>query len=267
MTPDAPQLAGLLLVDKPADKRVSSARVVAAVKRRVIAGGAPKSVKVGHAGTLDPLASGLLIILVGRGATRMCDRLMADEKEYETRIDLGHSSQTEDYEGPLEENPPPESVPARGEVDRVLTGFTGTVMQRPPAFSAMKVDGQRAYAQARKGNLVELAARPVVIHAIDVLAYAYPMLDLRIRCGKGTYVRSLARDIGLALTGHAACLASLRRTAIGEYRIERSTRLDDLPERLGPSDLLPVPAVTPDATELRSPPPHQPPHHSPPPTN
>jgi tRNA pseudouridine55 synthase len=237
----ASQIAGLLLVDKPADVRVSSARVVAAVKRRVIAGGAPKSVRVGHAGTLDPLATGLLIIMVGRAATRMCDKLMADEREYETRIDLAHSSQTEDYEGPLEPNPAPAVVPTRADVDRVLATFLGMIQQRPPAFSAMKVDGQRAYAEARKGNLIELAARPVIIHAIDVLAYEYPMLDLRIHCGKGTYIRSMARDIGLALTGHAGCLASLRRTAIGEYRIEKSIRLDDLPERLVQNDLLPVP--------------------------
>lgn len=236
------QPAGLLLIDKPADVRVSSARVVAAVKRRVIAGGAPRGVKVGHAGTLDPLATGLLILLVGRAATRMCDRLMADEKEYETRIDLAHASQTDDYEGPLEPNPAPALMPTRADVERALAAFRGIIQQRPPAFSAMKVDGQRAYAQARKGNLIELAARPVVIHAIDVLAYEYPMLDLRIRCGKGTYIRSMARDIGLALTGHAACLASLRRTAIGEYRVENATALDALPEKLVQNDLLPVPS-------------------------
>lgn len=249
-----PGLAGLMLIDKPADKRVSSARVVAAVKRRVIAGGAPKGVKVGHAGTLDPLASGLLIVLVGRGATRMCDKLMADEKEYETRIDLGHASATDDYEGPLEANPAPATLPTAVDVERVLGGFRGVIRQRPPAFSAMKVDGQRAYAQARKGNLIELAARPVVIHAIEVLGFSFPMLDLRIRCGKGTYIRSMARDIGLALTGNAGCLAGLRRTAIGEYRIERAVRLEDLPERIGLGDLLPVPEVRADAQGEDGPP-------------
>ena len=249
------QIAGLMLIDKPGDVRVSSARVVAAVKRRVIAGGAPKSVRVGHAGTLDPLATGLLIILVGRAATRMSDKLMADEKEYETRIDLAHSSQTEDYEGPLEPNPAPASTPTRADVDRVLTGFRGVIQQRPPAFSAMKVDGQRAYAEARKGNLIELAERPVIIHAIDVMGYAYPFLDLRIHCGKGTYIRSMGRDIGLALSGHAGCLANLRRTAIGAYRIEKSVRLDDLPDRLVQADLLPVPEINP----LPPPPPPFPP--------
>lgn len=235
---------GLMLIDKPADQRVSSARVVAAVKRRVIAGGAAKGVKVGHAGTLDPLASGLLIVLVGRNATRLCDRLMADEKEYETRLDLAHASATDDYEGPLAANPPPTSIPTRADVDRVLGAFRGVIQQRPPVFSAMKVDGQRAYAQARKGREVSLAARPVIVHAIDVLSYEYPMLELRIRCGKGTYIRSMARDIGLALTGHAACLAALRRTAIGEYRIDRAVRLADLPDRLVQADLLPVPLIS-----------------------
>lgn len=249
-----PPIAGLMLIDKPADVRVSSARVVAAVKRRVIAGGAPKSVRVGHAGTLDPLATGLLIILVGRAATRMCDKLMADEKEYETRVDLAHASQTDDYEGPLEPNPPPPSPPTRADVDRALLSFMGKVMQRPPAFSAMKVDGQRAYAQARKGNLIELAPRPVLIHAIDVLAYEFPFLDLRIRCGKGTYIRSLARDIGLSLTGHAGCLANLRRTAIGAYRVHNAMCLDDLPDRITQAELSPVPEIIPDGTEAPPPP-------------
>lgn len=248
------QIAGLMLIDKPADVRVSSARVVAAVKRRVIAGGAPKSVRVGHAGTLDPLATGLLIILVGRAATRMSDKLMADEKEYETRIDLAHSSQTEDYEGPLVPNPVPATVPTRADVERVLGSFRGIIQQRPPAFSAMKIDGQRAYAQARKGNFIELESRPVIIHAIHVLGYAYPFLDLRIHCGKGTYIRSMGRDIGLALTGHAGCLANLRRTAIGAYRIERAVRLDDLPERLTQTDLLPVPEVIAESPGAPEPP-------------
>lgn len=234
---------GVLLVDKPAEQRVSSARVVAAVKRRLIAAGAPKRIKVGHAGTLDPLASGLLIVLVGRGATRMCGQLMADEKEYETRIDLGKSSATDDYEGPLEANPVPAALPERADIDRALAGFVGTIMQRPPTFSAMKVDGQRAYAEARKGNLVELAARPVVVHEITVLGYGFPFLDLRIRCGKGTYIRSMARDIGMTITGHAGCLAALRRTAIGAFRVDGAVRLDALPDRLTQADLMPVPAV------------------------
>lgn len=244
MTAQGPGPVGLLLVDKPADARVSSARVVAAVKRRLIAAGAPRRVKVGHAGTLDPLASGLLIVLVGRGATRLCGELMAGEKEYEARVDLSHASATDDYEGPLLANPALPSEPTRADVDRVLSGFVGTIMQRPPAFSAMKVGGKRAYAEARRGREVELAARPVVVHAIETIGYKHPMLDVRIRCGKGTYIRSMARDIGVALTGNAACLAALRRTAVGPYRVERATRLDALPERLTQADLLPVPTVS-----------------------
>ena len=243
MSEAGPSPVGLLLVDKPADARTSSARVVAAVKRRLIAAGAPKRIKVGHAGTLDPMASGLLIVLVGRGATRLCADLMSGEKEYEARVDLSHASATDDYEGPLESNPRLESKPTRADVDLVLAGFVGTIMQRPPAFSAIKVDGKRAYAEARRGNTVELAARPVIVRSIDVLEYQYPMIDVRIRCGKGTYIRSMARDIGLALTGRAACLAALRRIAVGVYRVEKAVRLDALPDRLNQPDLLPVPAL------------------------
>lgn len=244
MSEAGPSPVGLLLVDKPADARTSSARVVAAVKRRLIAAGAPKRIKVGHAGTLDPLASGLLIVLVGRGATRLCAGLMSGEKEYEARVDLSHASVTDDLEGPLEANPQPESEPTRADVDRVLAGFVGTIMQRPPVFSAMKIDGKRAYAEARRGNTVELAARPVAVRSIDVLDYQYPMIDVRIRCGKGTYIRSMARDIGLALTGRAGCLAALRRTAVGVYRVEKAVRLDALPDQLRQPGLLPVPALS-----------------------
>ncbi|MBX3401930.1 MAG: tRNA pseudouridine(55) synthase TruB [Phycisphaeraceae bacterium] len=244
MNQPAQNPVGILLVDKPADARTSSARVVAAVKRRLIAAGAPKRIKVGHAGTLDPLASGLLVILIGRGATRLCAELMSGEKEYEARVDLSHASATDDYEGPLESHPPPASEPMRADVDRVLAGLVGTIMQRPPAFSAMKVGGKRAYAEARRGNMVELAARPVIVRSIDVLEYQYPMIDVRIRCGKGTYIRSMARDIGLALTGRAACLAALRRTAVGAHRVETAVRLDALPDQLIQPDLLPVPALS-----------------------
>lgn len=246
MDPNAPPPppSGLVLVDKPAKRAVSSMTVCRAVKRRLIAGGVGdpgrrRNIAVGHAGTLDPLASGLLIVLVGR-ATRLCDRLMGGEKTYEAAIDLGHRSHTDDLEGELVDNGvPPEHAPTREGIERLLLErFTGVVMQRPPAYSAMWVDGERAYDLARAGAPPELPERPVTIHEVRVLAYEWPSLGVRVRCGKGTYIRSLARDIGVAATGMAGCLTALRRTAIGPYRVEDARELESLPEVLTEADLV-----------------------------
>lgn len=236
-----PPPSGIVLVDKPASWKIKSMTVVRSVKRRLILGGFPKSIKVGHAGTLDPLASGLLIVLVGR-ATRWCERLMAQEKEYIADIDLSRWSPTDDLEKEPHENPPlPGAPPAPERVEAVLREqFTGTIQQRPPAYSAMWVDGERAYHLARAGDLQTLAARPVIIHDLRVIEYSWPNLRIDVRCGKGTYIRSMARDIGLALTGHPAVLTGLRRTAILPYRVENATPLEELPERMTPADLRPM---------------------------
>lgn len=239
--------SAMILIDKPADRRITSMTVCRAVKKRLLAGGITdsnrkKGLRVGHAGTLDPLASGLLIVLIGK-ATRLCGPLMLGEKVYETSIDLGRASTTDDLEGQLTDNfgaimaAGGGEAPSRQRVDEILARFVGTILQTPPAYSAMWVDGERAYDLARAGETVKLEPRPVAVHQIDVVEYAFPHLRLSIRCGKGTYIRSLARDIGIALTGYAGSLTSLRRTAIGPYRVEDAVRLGDLPPALTLADL------------------------------
>ena len=209
--------SGLLLIDKPADGRITSTTVCRAVKRRLLAGGLTdpnrrRGLRVGHAGTLDPLASGLLIILVGK-ATRLCNHLMNGEKTYDAIIDLSRSSSTDDLEGEQVDNTTAIAAagpPSRDRIEAVLAGFLGVIQQRPPAYSAMWVKGERSYHLARAGRAVELELRPVQVHSISVRAYVYPNLQIRVRCGKGTYIRSLARDIGIASTGCAGCLIPAR---------------------------------------------------------
>lgn len=232
-----PPLYGLLLIDKPL--RRTSMDVCASIRARFRRAGAPKRLKVGHAGTLDPLATGLLVVMVGR-ATSLCERFMADRKEYFTTIDLSCFSSTDDAEGErtgVDVTTPP----TRAAVDAAVATFVGVIQQRPPAFSAIKLDGRRAYDLARKGEHVELPARPVAIHALEVIAYQWPLLTLRVECGKGTYIRSLARDLGAAM-GVGGMLTSLRRTAAGDFRVEQATALDQLPAMMTQADLTPIPA-------------------------
>ena len=230
MTMTASDLCGLILIDKP--KGPTSMHVCRIVKKRLMNSGLPKSIKVGHGGTLDPLATGLLVVLVGK-ATRLCDLVMAGEKEYRTRIDLEHFSASCD----LETRPEPAEVagiPTRERVEEVLKEqFTGEIQQRPPVFSAMWVDGKRAYEHARKGRDVEMALRPVVIREIRIERYEWPTLELHVTCGKGTYIRSLSRDIGVAL-GTGGVMTGLRRTRIGTMRIEDATELDAMADPFPP---------------------------------
>lgn len=226
---------GLLIIDKPL--RRTSMQVCAAIRAKLRAAGAPKRIKVGHAGTLDPLATGVLVVLVGK-ATKLQDQHMAGEKGYLAEIDLANVSRTDDMEGPVE---PVACQPIdRDRIDAALTQFIGTIQQRPPAYSAMKIDGRRAYALARKAetpeDLPELKPRPVIIHSIDVERFEWPVVTLRIACGKGTYIRSLARDLGAAL-GTGGMLCALRRTRVGPWTLEHATTLDDLPSGLTQADL------------------------------
>lgn len=225
-----PSLAGILIVDKPVG--MSSMDAIRVVRRR--AGRA----KCGHAGTLDPLASGVLVIGLGRAATRELGRFMASEKRYRTVVDLSAFTTTDDREGERREVDVGEP-PSERRVLAVLDTLTGTVEQRPPAASAVKVAGRRAYAMQRRGEAPELAARPVEVHAIEIVRYRWPQLELDVRCGKGTYIRSLARDIGEALGTGGHC-ASLRRTAVGPFTEDEAVALDDVPERLGEADVLPL---------------------------
>ncbi|MDX2130434.1 MAG: tRNA pseudouridine(55) synthase TruB [Planctomycetota bacterium] len=232
---EPPPLDGLLLIDKHVGP--TSMQVCANIRRRLREGGAPKRVKVGHAGTLDPLASGLLVVLVGR-ATRLCDLYMAGEKAYVAQVDLSANSATDDAEG--ERTPVDVPVPpTRGAVERALTGFVGTILQTPPVYSAVHVDGRRAYALARAGTPPQLLPRPVFVSALRLTDFAWPIATVEIECGKGFYVRSLARDLGRAL-GVGGLLASLRRTRVGAFSVGQAVRIADLPNAMDQSHLAPA---------------------------
>jgi len=230
--------SGLLLIDKPIGP--TSMQVCRVVRRRLVNAGASRRVKVGHGGTLDPLATGLLVVLVGR-ATKLCERVMAGEKRYLADVDLSRSSASDDHEGDLT-IVNVDRIPARADVEAACAGFVGPIMQTPPAFSAMMVGGQRAYKLARAGRAPTMEPRPVVVHSIDLSAYDWPIASLDIRCGRGVYIRSLARDLGAAL-GVGGMLHSLRRTAVGPFGIDRAVRLDDVPDPLEQGDLVPMDSV------------------------
>ena len=225
-------IEGLLVIDKPLGR--SSMQVCAAIRGKLRAGGAPKRVKVGHGGTLDPLATGVLVVLVGK-ATKLCDQVMVGEKEYETSIDLSRISSTDDLEGEMTEMEI-KSPPSLDAVRSACQQWTGDVMQTPPIYSAIKVDGKRAYAMARRGESVELQARPISIRSIEILQYEWPLLTIRVVCGKGTYIRSLGRDIG-EIMGVGGVLTELRRTRVGRFAIDEAVTLDELPDPMDPWSL------------------------------
>lgn len=190
-----------------------------------------KRLKIGHAGTLDPLADGVLVMAIGR-ASRLISYVQKQRKTYVSTFLLGLSSPSEDTETEMTsvENAP---QPTLAEIQAVLPEFLGEILQKPPIFSALKVNGRKAYDLARQGKEVELKARPIRIDSLEILEYAYPTLRLKIVCGSGTYVRSLGRDLARKL-GTEAVMAALTRTAIGCFRIEDALeiRLRDDPRPL-----------------------------------
>ena len=199
---------GILNVDKP--KGMTSRDVVNVVQRMI------RPVKVGHAGTLDPLATGVLVLLVGR-ATRLTEYIHSVSKTYVGTFELGKVSDTEDIEGEVTKRDV-FAVPNMETVKAVVASFLGVQQQMPPAFSALKVNGKRAYDLARNGEKVELQTREIHVLQIEVVAYEYPVLTIEIKCSSGTYIRSLGRDIGEALhTG--AVMTDLQRTSIGAFKI------------------------------------------------
>lgn len=211
---------GILLIDKPAG--MSSFGVVARI-RRVLAERAGKKVKVGHTGTLDPFATGLMILVVGKECKNAGTYTKLD-KVYEATFRIGQTSSTGDPEGELTDVST--ANPSREEIERVISQFTGDLLQRPPIFSALKINGQRAYKLARKGEEVEIPERKVTIHSLEVVDYTYPELKIRTHVSSGTYIRSLASDIGEALGAGAYC-SQLRRTAINKWNIAESQTLED----------------------------------------
>lgn len=207
---------GWLVVDKPLG--MSSATAVAAVRRIT------KAKKVGHAGTLDPLATGVLPIGLGE-ATKTMPFIVDASKTYEFTISFGRATNTDDAEG--ETVATSDHIPSRSDIAEILPKFTGTIQQVPPAFSAIKVDGKRAYALARGGDEVKLAARPIDIHHIEIIDFSDGRATLRADCGKGTYIRSLGRDIALALNS-VGFISMLRRVRVGPFDVKASISLEKL---------------------------------------
>lgn len=183
-----------------------------------------KKIKVGHAGTLDPLATGAIIVCTGR-ATKQIERLQAGTKEYVATLQLGATTPSYDLETEVDATYPYEHI-TRQQIEETLTLFQGSIKQVPPAFSACKVDGTRAYKMARKGKEVELQAKELVIDEIELLDFNPPLATIRVVCSKGTYIRALARDIGSAL-GSGAHLTSLERTRVGDVTINDCLSIDE----------------------------------------
>lgn len=211
----------ILLIDKP--DGMSSFGVVARA-RRVLSAAAGHKVKVGHTGTLDPFATGLLILLTGKGTKRSNEFLKLD-KWYEATIRLGATSSTGDIEGEILENDVEELT--REQIEAILPQFTGEIQQKVPQFSAVKINGERAYKLARKGVEVEMPTRTVSIYDLQILDYKWPELKIRCHVSSGTYIRALGEDVGEAL-GVGGYLTALRRTQVGEYKVENAKTLEDL---------------------------------------
>lgn len=212
-------LHGWLVVDKPVGP--TSAQVVGKLKWALRQGGHGK-VKIGHGGTLDPLASGVLPIALGE-ATKLAGYLLNGPKAYRFQVTFGTATSTDDAEGSVVATSPVR--PTESAVRAALARFTGAIRQRPPAYSALKVEGERAYARARAGEVVVLAERDIRIDSLELVACTADSAMLDVRCSKGTYVRSLARDLALAL-GTVGHVSLLRRTGAGPFRLEQAHSLD-----------------------------------------
>ena len=188
-----------------------------------------KKIKVGHAGTLDPKATGVLIVCTGR-ATRRVEEFQYQKKEYVATLKLGATTPSFDLEKEIDQTYPIEHI-TREMVENVLSTFVGTIQQVPPIFSACKVNGRRAYKSARKGRDVPLQAKTLIIDEIELLEYALPVVKIRVVCSKGTYIRALARDIGIALDSGAHLIA-LERTRIGEVTLDMCMSPEHIDEYL-----------------------------------
>src|ERR1035437_5756182 len=184
-----------------------------------------KKLKVGHAGTLDPLATGVMILCTGK-STKLIESFQYQTKEYVATLALGATTPSFDLELPVDGTFPTEHI-TREMVDKIIPQFLGEIQQVPPVYSAVKVDGKRAYDYARNGQEVELKSKLLVIDDIEILDFTLPLLKIRVFCSKGTYIRALARDVGLAL-GSGAHLIALERTRIGDVRLEDCWEIGDL---------------------------------------
>ena len=217
---------GIVIVDKPRDW---TSQDVTARLRRVF-----QTRRIGHGGTLDPMATGVLPVFVGR-ATRGVEFFEHAEKAYETVLRLGLTTDTEDITGTVLTKSPVSFT--REQLEKTLEAFRGEIMQIPPMYSALKVNGQKLCDLARKGKTVERQPRPITIHELTLLEQGENTLRLRVRCSKGTYIRTLCKDIGEAL-GCGGCMESLRRVSAGEYTIDEAVPLQELLDTESPGNYL-----------------------------
>lgn len=209
----------VILIDKPAG--MTSFGVVARI-RRVLTQHAGKKVKVGHTGTLDPFATGLMILVVGHECKNAGSYSKLD-KVYEATIRLGQTSTTGDPEGEISDVS--DFIPTKSQIEEVLNEFTGEITQTPPIYSAIKINGQRAYDLARAGQQPEIPQRKVIIHNIELIDFRYPLLKIRTHVSSGTYIRTMAEDIG-KLLGTGAYCTELRRTRIANWGIDEAKKMD-----------------------------------------
>lgn len=229
-------MQGILLVDKPAgwtsfDVVNYVRKLVAQAEGNAAKAAKPKQVKVGHTGTLDPFATGLLVLLIDKDYTRRAAEFSKLDKTYEVTMHLGQTSTTGDPEGEI--SPVSDKKPTEEELKSALKKFVGTIEQIPPAYSAIKVNGQRAYKLARAGKEVKIKPREVTINSLELTDYTYPEVKFTTDVSSGTYIRSLVEDIGQALTTGAYTI-SLRRTKVGTYDIHEAIA----PESLGISNIV-----------------------------
>lgn len=220
--PDIFKTGAVILMDKPLEW--SSFDVVKYVRIRV-----PVK-KVGHAGTLDPLATGLLILCSGK-ATRTISEIQSLAKTYVAKIEFGASTPSYDSETAPDATSDWQHITKEAIRKAINENFTGTIFQKPPAYSAIKVKGERLYKKARKGEAVELPTRQVSIHSVEIQDFSMPEITVKVHCGKGTYIRSLAHDLGIAL-GSVAHLTWLRRTDTGPFSVENALKPDQFGERI-----------------------------------
>lgn len=212
----------ILLIDKP--YTWTSFNVVSKVRWLLKRHTGDKKIKVGHAGTLDPLATGLLVVCIGK-ATKRVNELTCNSKVYEATFKLGETTPSFDLEKEVDATFPTEHI-TRELVEATIAGFVGKQEQIPPVFSAKFIDGKRAYEYARKGVEVEMKPVQIEIFSMEIISFELPLLKLRIACSKGTYIRSLARDLGLALKS-GAHLVQLRRTASGQFSIDEAMSIEN----------------------------------------
>jgi tRNA pseudouridine55 synthase len=213
-------ISGILAINKPKDW--TSFDVVAKIRNKL------NVKKVGHTGTLDPQATGVLVLCIGKG-TKLCQKLTGFDKEYVCEITLGANSTTDDQEGEITPVKNASEAPIT-DIENVLKKFTGTFAQMPPQCSAKKIKGKKAYELARKGEKAELKPVDVTVHQIELIDYKWPVLKFKISCGKGFYVRSLARDIGEKL-GVGGYLTALERTKVGHFAIENAISIEQADEK------------------------------------